>query len=123
MENTTMILNNTMNISTSTLNMTVHQNLTTIVTSKKPLFIQGQELINERINKMDRGTLIWSTAALVAFTCIILMYIGIRTFMLRKRRQTRRYKLLSNATTMEEPLFNDHDEEEEKDDDTLFVRK
>ena len=45
-------------------------------------------------------------------------------FSLRKKRQTRRYKLLSNVTTMEEPLFNEHDdEEEERDDDTLFVRK
>ena len=43
---------------------------------------------------------------------------------LRKRRQTRRYKLLSSATRMEEPLFNEHDNaEEEKEDDTLFVRK
>ena len=81
METTTMMLNNTMNISTSTVNMTVNRNLTTILTTKKPFFSHGQELINERINKMDRGTLIWSTAALVAFTCIILMYIGIRTFM------------------------------------------
>jgi len=43
---------------------------------------------------------------------------------LRRKRQTRRYKLLSNATTMEEPLFNEHDDDEdERDNDTLFVRR
>lgn len=42
---------------------------------------------------------------------------------LRKKRQTRRYKLLSNVTAMEEPLFNEHDDEDERDDDTLFVRR
>jgi hypothetical protein len=71
-----MPLNKTMNASTSTINMTLNETVTT----RKTLFIQGQEMIHERINKMDRGTLLWGTIALAAFTCLILLYIGIKTF-------------------------------------------
>ncbi|UJR23827.1 hypothetical protein I4U23_026803 [Adineta vaga] len=114
----------TMSVKNTTHSSILNQTLTTIVSPKKPLLDKGQELIRNRINQIDRGTLIWSTIALAAFTCLILMYIGVRTFMLRKKRRSRRYKLLSNATTMEEPLFNERaEDEDEKDDDTLFVRR
>lgn len=138
--------------STSTMNMTLNQNITTATiiittttTTKKTLLIQGEEFIHNRFNKVNQNTLLWSTIAIVTIVCLISIFIAIKTFAyvqkkkekvlngllffnfhssLRKKRQTRRYKLLSNATTMEEPLFNQYDEEEEeKDDDTLFVRK
>ncbi|CAF0827148.1 unnamed protein product [Adineta ricciae] len=107
-------------------NSTTHlnQTVTTVLSNKKPLLIQGQELIQKQIKQIDRRTLIWSTIALAGLTCLVLMYIIMKTFMLRKKRQSRRYKLLSNATTMEEPLFNEHaEDDDEKDDDTLFVRR
>ena len=63
--------------STAQLNQTV----TTVLSSKKPLLIQGQELIQKQINQIDRRTLIWSTIALAGLTCLILMYITVRTFM------------------------------------------
>jgi len=66
--------------STSTINMTLNENITTIVTTKKTLFIQGQEFIHNRLNKMNRNTLIWSSVALVTITCLISIYIAIKTF-------------------------------------------
>ncbi|CAF3457412.1 unnamed protein product [Rotaria sp. Silwood1] len=104
--------------------ITFNENVTKIVTTKKSLFIQEQKLINKSFIKMERSTLTWSIIALATITCLIIMYVGIKTFTLRKKRQIRRYKLLNSGTTMKGPLFNGHDnEEEESDDDTLLVRK
>ena len=44
-------------------------------------------------------------------------------FSLRKKRLPKRYTLITDPTSMEEPLFNANDDEEEIEDDTLFVRK
>ncbi len=76
-----MISNHTLINSTSTINMTLHENVTTILTTtKKTLFIQGQELIHNSFHKMNRNTLVWSTIALATITSLILIYIGIKTF-------------------------------------------
>jgi hypothetical protein len=52
--------------------------------------------------------------------CIFSLYFY---FSLRKKRQPKRYKLITDPSSMEEPLFSAHDDEEEIEDDTLFVRK
>jgi hypothetical protein len=61
--------------------MTFDSNVTALVTTKKTLLIQGQEMIHDSLNKIDRSTLIRGTIVLASVTCLILMYIGIQTFM------------------------------------------
>jgi uncharacterized membrane protein len=80
-ESTKLILNNTMINSTSIINVTLHENVTTIVTTGKTLFVQGQEFLHDPFNKMNRNTLIWSSVALATITCLISIYIAIKTFM------------------------------------------
>jgi hypothetical protein len=67
--------------STSIINTTFHENVTMSVTTGKTLFIQGQEFIHNRLNKVNRNTLIWSTVAIASITCLISIYIAIKTFM------------------------------------------
>ncbi|CAF1408247.1 unnamed protein product [Rotaria sordida] len=94
------------------------------VTTTRISFIQEQKLISKNFSKIEQSTLTWSTIALACITCLIFIYIGIKTFTIHKKRQIRRYKLLNSSTTIEEPLFNGHDnDEEENDDGTLLVRK
>jgi hypothetical protein len=80
-EATQMISNKTIIHSTSTINMTLHGNITTILTTKKTLFIQGKELIHESLHKMNRNIVVWSIIALATLTCLILMYVGMKTFL------------------------------------------
>jgi len=44
-------------------------------------------------------------------------------FSLRKKREPKRYTLITDPTSMEEPLFGAQNDDEEIEDDTLFVRK
>jgi hypothetical protein len=44
-------------------------------------------------------------------------------FSLRKKRQPKRYTLITDPSSMEEPLFGAEDDEDETEDNTLFVRK
>jgi len=80
-EATKLAINNTMINSTSNINMTFNENVTTIVTTEKTLFIQGQEFVHKHFNKMNRNTLIWSTVTLATITCVISIYIAIKTFL------------------------------------------
>jgi uncharacterized membrane protein len=80
-EATQLTINNTMINSTSNINITYNENVTTIVTTEKTLFIQGQEFVHKHFNKMNRNTLIWSSVALATITCLISIYIAIKTFM------------------------------------------
>jgi hypothetical protein len=80
-EATKMPVNHSMINSTSTINITFHENVTTIVTTNKNLFIQGQEFIHNRLDKINRNTLIWSTVAFATITCLISIYIAIKTFL------------------------------------------
>jgi hypothetical protein len=61
--------------------MTFNENVTTIVITEKTLFIQGQEFVHKHFNKMNRNTLIWSTVTLATITCVISIYIAIKTFL------------------------------------------
>ena len=60
------------------INMTMN---TTTTTTRKPLYIQGQELIHNSLNKLDRGTLTSGTIVIVTLTCLILIFISVKTFM------------------------------------------
>ncbi len=60
--------------------MTLNENVTTIAATEKTLFVQGQEFIHNRFNKMNRNTLIWSSVTLATITCLISIYIAIKTF-------------------------------------------
>jgi hypothetical protein len=80
-EATKMKINHPIINSTSIINTTFHGNVTAMVTTGKTLFIQGQEFIHNRLNKMNRNTLIWSTVAFASITCLISIYIAIKTFM------------------------------------------
>ncbi len=44
-------------------------------------------------------------------------------FSLRNKRQPKRYTLITDPSSMQEPLFGAQDDEEEIEDNTLFVRK
>lgn len=44
-------------------------------------------------------------------------------FSLRGKRQPKRYTLITDPSSMQEPLFGAHDNEEDIEDDTLFARK
>jgi uncharacterized membrane protein len=80
-EATKLTLNHTMINSTSIMNITLNKNTKTIVTTEKTLFIHGQEFIHNHLNKMNRNTLIWSTVAFATITCLISIYIAIKTYM------------------------------------------
>jgi hypothetical protein len=75
-----MPLNHTMINSTFTTNMTIPQNVTTIVTTQKNFFNQGKEFIHSRINKMNQNTLLWSTIAVATIVCLVSIYIAMKTF-------------------------------------------
>ena len=80
-EATNHTLNHTMIInSTSTVHMISSENMTTILATRKPLFIQGQEFIHDRLHKMNRNTVIWSSIALATVTGLISIYVATKTF-------------------------------------------
>ncbi|CAF1020581.1 unnamed protein product [Adineta steineri] len=104
--------------------MTMNLNSTTIPTSIKHRIDQSKNVIHDAFARLDRGTLMRGTIVVVAITCIILMYVGLKSFLLRKKRQPKRYTLITDPSSMEEPLFDANDDDEEEiEDDTLFVRK
>ncbi|CAF0721109.1 unnamed protein product [Didymodactylos carnosus] len=75
--------------------------------------------ITNEWKKLDRGTLIRGMIVLVGITALILLYIGVKTFALRKKRQPKRYTLINNTS---EPLMsNVLDEDEEVEDNTLYL--
>ncbi|CAF3691200.1 unnamed protein product [Rotaria socialis] len=117
-------LPNSTNLSSLTsTNTTNNGNSTGVVAPVKNPLSQGKEIINNVFSKMDRGTLMRGIIVLGGITCLVLMYIGIKTFFLRKKRQPKRYTLITDPNAMEEPLFGSNDGDEEIDDGTLFVRK
>ncbi|CAF2652516.1 unnamed protein product [Rotaria sp. Silwood2] len=110
--------------SLSTANTTINGNNTRTVVAIKNSLDHGKEILHDAFLKMDRGTFFRATIVLAGITCLILIYIGIKTFFLRRKRQPKRYTLITDPTAMEEPLFGAHDDDEEEiEDDTLFVRK
>jgi hypothetical protein len=66
---------------TSTVNMTINGNVTTIATSVKNRLDQSKDLIHDAFSKMDGGTLIRGIIVFAGITGLILMYIGIKTFL------------------------------------------
>lgn len=80
-EATKLSVNQTMIYSSSTNNMTLHEKMTSLGTTRKTIFIQGQEFIHNRFNKMNRNTFIWSTVAFASITALLSIYIAIKTFM------------------------------------------
>ncbi|CAF4165576.1 unnamed protein product [Rotaria magnacalcarata] len=106
--------------STNTIN---NGNSTEVVASIKNPLNHGKKIIHAALSKMDRGTLMRGIIVLGGIICLVLMYIGIKTFFLRKKRQPKRYTLITDPNAMEEPLFGSNDGDEEIEDDALFVRK
>ena len=65
----------------ATINMTTNGNLTIVASTVKNRIDQGKEIIHDAFAKMDRGTLIRGVIVLAGITCLVLMYIGIKTFL------------------------------------------
>ncbi|CAF1585531.1 unnamed protein product [Adineta ricciae] len=107
----------------TTANMTKDESTTTKPTSIKLQIEQGKDMIHDTFAKMDRGTVIRGAIVIGGITALILLYVGLKTFLLRKKRQPKRYTLITDPTAIEAPLFDAIDDEDEIEDDTLFVRK
>ncbi|CAF0874299.1 unnamed protein product [Rotaria sordida] len=116
-------MSNDIIISSPTTITAVNENSTKAGLAIKNRLDQGKVILHDAFANMDRGTLLRAVIVLAGITCLILMYIGIKTFFLRKKRQPKRYTLITDPGTMAEPLFGAHDDEDEIEDDTLFVRK
>ncbi len=65
----------------STDNTTINGNVSIVTTSIKNRIDQGKEIIHDAFANMDRGTLIRGTIVLAGITCLVLMYIGIKTLL------------------------------------------
>ncbi|UJR25008.1 hypothetical protein I4U23_006369 [Adineta vaga] len=113
----------TKSLAITTTNMTHHESMTTKATSIKLKIDQSKDMIHDTFAQMDRGTIIRGTIVIAGITAVILMYIGLKAFLLRKKRQPKRYTLITDPTALEAPLFDGNDDDEEIEDDTLFVRK
>ncbi|CAF1228656.1 unnamed protein product [Adineta ricciae] len=107
----------------STSESTKHENITARVDSIKLRIDQSKNIIHNTFSQIDRGTFIRATIVLAGITALILMYVGLKAFLLRKKRQPKRYTLITDPTAIEAPLFDANDDEDEIEDDTLFVRK
>ena len=63
--------------------MTLNSTSNTTGTStmlRKPLFIQGQEIIQQSFNRLDRGTWTRLSVVFVSLLCLILMFVGLKSF-------------------------------------------
>jgi len=65
----------------STNNTIINGNVSTMTTLTKNRLDQGKEIIHDAFANMDRGTLIRGTIVLAGITSLILLYIGIKTFL------------------------------------------
>lgn len=65
----------------STDNTTISGNSSIMATSIKNRLDQGKDIIHDAFVNMDRGTIIRGTIVLAGITCLVLMYIGIKTFL------------------------------------------
>lgn len=63
------------------INTTTNGNGTKMIASIKGRFGQGKEIIHNAFANMDRGTLVRGTIVLGSITCLVLMYIGLKTFL------------------------------------------
>ena len=64
---------------TSTSNLTLDETSTTAMTTQKTLLIQGQEMIQDRIHRLDQGTVIRATVIFASLTCLVLVFVAIKT--------------------------------------------
>ena len=65
----------------STVNLTGNGNGSITATSTKNRLDQGKEIIEDAFSNMDRGTVVRGTIVLAGITCLVLMYVGIKTFL------------------------------------------
>ena len=56
-------------------------NTTTLAASSKARLAQGQEILRDAFAKMDRGTVMRGAIVLAGITCLVLLYVGIKTFL------------------------------------------
>lgn len=67
--------------SLSTTNMTSNGNGSLVASFVKNPLDQSKNIIHDAFAKMDRGTLIRATIVLAGITCLILMYIGVKSLL------------------------------------------
>jgi hypothetical protein len=65
----------------SIVNLTDNGNGSITVTSPKNLLDQGKETARNIFLNMGRGTVVRATIVFAGITCLVLMYIGIKTFL------------------------------------------
>ena len=65
----------------STLNSTINGNVTKAASFIQHRVDQGKDILHDAFAKMDRGTIVRGTIVLAGITCLVLMYIGLKTFL------------------------------------------
>ena len=65
----------------STVKKANEVNTTILVASSKNRLVQGQEILHDAFSKMDRGTVMRGAIVLAGITCLVLLYVGIKTFL------------------------------------------
>ncbi len=73
--------NSIINAAIPTVNTTINGTVTTVATSIKHRIDQSKDMIHDAFAQMNRGTIIRGTIVLVGITCLVFMYIGIKTFL------------------------------------------
>jgi len=62
-------------------NTTISGNSSIMATSIKNHIEQGKKIIHDAFVDMDRGTIIRGAIVLAGITCLVLLYIGIKSFL------------------------------------------
>lgn len=62
-------------------NTTISGNSSIMDTSIKNRIEQGKDIIHDAFANMDRGTVLRGAIVLAGITCLVLLYIGIKTFL------------------------------------------